>query len=207
MAGLALKGWEPLLRRGLSEVGVNSVVLIPRHHLRLVACTSLLIERSHLFLEHAGTDCKISGKIAFSASVCKVRSGDLRMLFNMQVALQGVGHYCHLPSRRPFLQPSRLSTGRRNSFTRHFTAAAAEGQSDASKNVDVRKIGSIPFTQDNESFQQVMAFDGPAPEVELQLFPLDLCLESFATPLCCLETMKGLHLTKPAQILFVCFRG
>ncbi|BDA51398.1 probable low molecular mass early light-inducible protein HV60, chloroplastic [Coccomyxa sp. Obi] len=78
--------------------------------------------------------------------------------------LQGVGHQCHLPSRKPFLQPSRLSTARRKTFTRHITAAAADGESDSSKIVDVRKIGSIPFTQDNESFQQVMAFDGPAPE-------------------------------------------
>ncbi|KAK9902714.1 hypothetical protein WJX75_003581 [Coccomyxa subellipsoidea] len=80
--------------------------------------------------------------------------------------MQGLVQYRYVPSRRPVIQPLRLSALRSRVSRRHIRAAPGEGSNNAAPVLDTKKIGVIPFTQDTESFQQVMAFDGPAPEVQ-----------------------------------------
>ena len=51
-----------------------------------------------------------------------------------------------------------------------LTVKAADESNEASK-VDVKKLGIIPFETDNETFQDVMAFAGTAPEVRVLRSP------------------------------------
>lgn len=60
-------------------------------------------------------------------------------------------------------QTCRTVVSRRCS--RQVRAAAAEEENSSAVVTDVKKIGVIPFVKDEETFQDVMAFAGPAPEV------------------------------------------
>jgi len=84
---------------------------------------------------------------------------------------QGAGQYGYSPRRKCALQPFVLGTKQRKGPRYLVRAADDESSSDSALVLDVKKIGVIPFTKDLESFMDVMAFTGPAPEVKLGLCP------------------------------------
>ena len=71
-----------------------------------------------------------------------------------------LGHRNGIPPLSSLRQPHRMQRSSR------LRVRAAEESNNASK-VDVKKLGVIPFEMDDETFQDVMAFAGPAPEVRV----------------------------------------
>ena len=60
--------------------------------------------------------------------------------------------------------PARLHQQCRLLRPSRLVVKAAERSSNNS-NLDVKKLGTIPFDKDTETFRDAMAFTGPAPEV------------------------------------------
>ena len=62
------------------------------------------------------------------------------------------------------LSPARLHLQSRLLCPSRVVVKAAESSSNNSI-LDVKKLGTIPFDKDTETFRDAMAFTGPAPEV------------------------------------------
>ena len=86
---------------------------------------------------------------------------DLRLLQGLQVPVKGtLCSCCHRAQlRRPHPRPATV-----------LRAVAAEDKT----GIDASKIGTLVYKQDAESWQDVMAFAGPAPEVP-SCHQLSLC--------------------------------
>ena len=84
----------------------------------------------------------------------------------MWLVHQGPSYCCCLGYRNGFPSLGRLRQPHRTQRSSRLRVRAASESNEASK-VDVNKLGVIPFEMDNETFQDVMAFAGPAPEVRV----------------------------------------
>ena len=96
---------------------------------------------------------------------------------------QGPSHCCCLGHRNGFPSLGRLRQPHWTQRSRRLRVRAASESNEASK-VDVKKLGVIPFEMDNETFQDVMAFAGPAPEVRVHPSPGIIILFSGGQTLC-----------------------
>lgn len=88
----------------------------------------------------------------------------------MWLVHQGPSYYCCLGHRNGFPLLGRLRQPHWTQRSSRLRVRAASESNEASK-VDVNKLGVIPFEMDNETFQDVMAFAGPAPEVRVHSDP------------------------------------
>ena len=88
----------------------------------------------------------------------------------MWLVHQGPSCYCCLGHRNGFPSLGRLRQPHWTQRSSRLRVRAASESNEASK-VDVNKLGVIPFEMDNETFQDVMAFAGPAPEVRVHRTP------------------------------------